>query len=70
MKKKKSVKRWKNRFQKFYHLHRDEINRKRRRLYQGKEKKGVCVRCKKRALKGITFCMFHRKRQKYYNARR
>jgi hypothetical protein len=67
---KKRVTKWKNRFQKFYHLHRDDINRKRRKLYALKEKKGLCVRCSKKALSGITFCAFHRKKQAHYNSRR
>lgn len=68
--KKKPAKKWKNRFQKFYHLNRDRINKKRRLVYKSKEKKGTCVRCKRRSLKGITFCAFHRKKQHQYNMNR
>ncbi|MFH1916101.1 MAG: hypothetical protein ABIJ21_02450 [Nanoarchaeota archaeon] len=69
MKKKKRVK-FKNRFQKFYHLNKDRINKKRRKAYKLKDKKGTCVRCKKKSLKGITFCTYHRKKQQEYNRNR
>jgi hypothetical protein len=70
LKKKKTVKKFKNRFQKFYHLNKTRINKKRRLVYGQKERKGLCVRCKRRALKGITFCAFHRKKQHEYNMNR
>ncbi|MFH1071808.1 MAG: hypothetical protein V1743_00065 [Nanoarchaeota archaeon] len=64
------AKKFKNRFQKFYYLNKDRINRQRRAKYKLHKKKGTCVRCKRKTLKGISFCAFHRKKQKEYNSNR
>ena len=70
--KKKSSKKGKdeyeNRFQKFYHLNKKRLNKERRGFYKTKSDKGVCVRCKKKSLKNIVFCSYHKARQKEYNA--
>ncbi len=64
---KKNKDRYKNRFQKFYHLNKKRLNKERRGSYKIKSDKGVCVRCKKKSLKNIVFCSYHKARQKEYN---
>lgn len=56
-----------NRFVKFYQLNKKRINKDRRSLYDKKQDKGTCVRCKKKALKNIVFCRYHQQKQKEYN---
>ena len=56
-----------NRFQKFYHLNKKRLNKERRGNYKNKSNSGICVRCKKRVVKGIVFCKFHQSKQKEYN---
>ena len=58
-----------NRFQKFYHLNKKRLNKERRGLYTKRSKKGICVRCKKKVVKGIVFCTYHKAKQKEYNAK-
>ncbi|MAG73829.1 hypothetical protein CL620_05915 [archaeon] len=60
-------KEYKNRFLKFYHLNKKRLNKERRSTYTAKMKLGVCVRCKRKALKNIVFCSYHRAKQKEYN---
>lgn len=55
----KAPKEYKDRFQKHYYAHREELNEKRRLLYFGKKASGLCVRCRKKALKGKLFCSEH-----------
>lgn len=58
-----------NRFVKFYHLNKKRLNKERRGSYKSKSKKGLCVRCSRKAVEGIVFCKYHRARQKEYNAK-
>jgi hypothetical protein len=60
----------KNRFQKFYYLHRPELNKFRRSSYTDKKKKGICVKCKKKALATSIFCSYHLRKSRVYNSRR
>lgn len=59
----------KNRFQKFYVLHRPAINNWRRSSYKTKKKQGICVKCKKKALKTSIFCAYHLAKSRVYNRR-
>lgn len=61
---------FKNRFQKFYQLNKERLNEERRNKYQEKKDTGVCTRCKRKALKGINFCRYHKDKQKEYNMKR
>ena len=64
----KSVKsKYPNRFVKFYHLNKNRLNKERRSTYSTKKKKGLCVRCNSKAVKGVVFCKYHRQKQKRYN---
>ena len=65
----KLVKRVKNRFQKFYYLHRPAINTFRRSLYKDRKKKGICVKCTKKSLKTSIFCALHLRKSRVYNKR-
>ncbi len=56
-----------NRFVKFYHLNKKRLNNERRSSYITKKKKGICVRCNDKSVKGIVFCKYHRQKQKGYN---
>ena len=56
-----------NRFLKFYHENKTRLNKERRGSYTKKQKNGICVRCKRKALKNIVFCSYHRKKQQEYN---
>tara|TARA_Y100000310_G_scaffold340641_1_gene437157 strand:- start:69 stop:383 length:315 start_codon:yes stop_codon:yes gene_type:complete len=60
---------YKNRFHKFYHLHKKRLNKERRGLYKNRSKKGICVRCKKKVVRDIVFCKYHKAKQKEYNAK-
>ncbi len=51
---------FKDRFQKFYYEHRARLNEERRRRYQERKAKGLCVRCGKKAVSGSVFCREHR----------
>jgi hypothetical protein len=62
-------KRVKNRFQKFYYLHRPGINRFRRGTYEQKKRKGICVKCKKKSLSSSIFCSYHLRKSRIYNRR-
>ncbi len=55
-----------NRFLKFYHQNKDRLNNERRSDYWKKKKAGICVRCSRKASKGIVFCSYHKKMQKKY----
>jgi hypothetical protein len=68
-KKVKKKNEYENRFQKFYHLNKKRLNKERRGLYTKRSKKGICVRCKKKVVKGIVFCTYHKSKQKEYNAK-
>jgi len=63
-------KRVKDRFAKFYWLHRPALNTFRRSSYQQKKRKGICVKCKKAALKTSIFCSKHLAKSRVYNRRR
>jgi len=63
----KKSKDYPNRFLKFYHLNRKRLIKERRSAYAAKRKRGVCVRCSKKALKNLVFCSYHRDKQKEYN---
>jgi len=65
----KITKKVKNRFQKFYYLHRPALNTWRRGSYKDKKKKGICVKCKKKALKTSIFCQKHLLKSRIYNRR-
>lgn len=65
----KLPKKVKNRFQKFYYLHRPHLNTWRRSSYSDKKKKGICVKCKKKSLKTSIFCAYHLKMSRIYNRR-
>ena len=56
-----------NRFLRFYYTHRNDLLKERRDTYYEKVKAGECVRCTRRAVKGIRFCRYHRKMQEKYN---
>ncbi len=60
---------YRDRFHKHYELHKEEINKKRKELYNARSLTGICVRCKKKSVKGIKLCKFHRIKQKEYNER-
>ena len=60
-------KKYPNRFLKFYHQNKKRLNENRRLSYSEKKKLGICVRCKKKARKGIVFCKDHQSKQKGYN---
>lgn len=66
-KSKKSYKDYPNRFLRFYHLNKERLNKQRRSSYKKRKKSGQCVRCKRKAVKGIVFCKYHRNKQKEYN---
>jgi hypothetical protein len=63
-------KRFDNRFQKFYYTHRPDLNKSRRMSYSEKKKNGICVKCKRKALKTSIFCAHHRAMSRVYNRRR
>ena len=63
-------KKFKDRFQKFYYLHRPDLNKSRRSTYTEKKKKGICVKCKKKALASSIFCAPHLRKSRIYNNRR
>jgi hypothetical protein len=63
-------KKFKDRFQKFYYLHRPDLNKFRRSTYTTKKKKGICVKCKKKALSSSIFCAYHLRKSRVYNSRR
>jgi len=56
-----------NRFVKFYHLHQARLKKERRGFYAERKEKGVCVRCRQKAVKGIVFCAYHQQKQVEYN---
>lgn len=56
-----------NRFLKFYHENRNRLMKERRLTYHQKRKKGICVRCNRKALSKIVFCSYHQECQKGYN---
>lgn len=58
---------FKDRFQKFYYVHRDDLNDERRSTYKRKKIRRICVRCKRMAVKGSVFCAQHRKMSRKYN---
>lgn len=66
---KKQIK-YKDRFQKFYHLNKKRLNKERKLIYQEKKAKGICTRCKKKAIKGIQMCKYHQIKQMQYNRNR
>ena len=63
----KEDKKYPNRFLKFYYENQNRLNKERRSTYSEKKDAGICVRCNKKALAGIVFCQYHKKRQKDYN---
>ena len=63
-------KRFKDRFQKFYYTHRPDLNKFRRSTYSTKKKKGICVKCQKKALSSSIFCAYHLRKSRIYNNRR
>jgi hypothetical protein len=63
-------KKFKDRFQKFYYEHRPDLNKSRRSTYSEKKKKGICVKCKKKALSSSIFCAAHLRKSRIYNGRR
>lgn len=64
---KKGDKKYSNRFLKHYYLNQDRLNKERRSSYSERKAKGICVRCKRKAVSGIVFCKYHQKMQKGYN---
>lgn len=64
------AKKFKDRFQKFYYVHRGDLNKFRRGSYASKKKKGICVKCKKKALSTSIFCAYHLRKSRVYNSRR
>lgn len=62
-------KKFKDRFQKFYYLHRPDLNKFRRSTYSDKKRKGICVKCKKKALSSSIFCAYHLNKSRVYNRR-
>jgi len=60
-------KKFKDRFQKFYYEHRSRLNEERRKAYEEKKAKGICVRCSRKAVKGSVFCKKHRDKSREYN---
>jgi hypothetical protein len=63
-------KKFKDRFEKFYYLHRGAINKGRRNLYEEKKRKGICVKCAKKALATSIFCAVHLRKSRIANSRR
>lgn len=66
---KSADKNYANRFVKFYHLNKERLNKERRSGYDGRREKGICVRCRQKAMPGIVFCEYHQSKQKEYNAK-
>jgi hypothetical protein len=64
---KKDKKKYPNRFLKFYYENQNRLNKERRSSYSERKKKGICVRCSHKAVRGIVFCKIHQKMQKNYN---
>ena len=60
---------FKNRFEKFYYLNKAHVSRYRKKRYYEKIQKGIGIKCKKKAIKGINFCAYHRAQTKKYNNR-
>lgn len=60
-------KKYPNRFLKFYHENRKRLLKERKSLYRQKRDQGICVRCSRKAVKGIIFCTYHRNKHKVYN---
>jgi len=58
---------YENRFMKFYYLNQNRLNKERRGSYGSRRKSGICVRCKRPAVKGIVFCEYHQEKQREYN---
>lgn len=58
---------FRDRFHKFYELNKERINEERRTKYKDHVRKGLCVRCSKKSVKGIKLCKFHQEKQKQYN---
>lgn len=58
-----------NRFLRFYYANRKELLAERKETYNEKAKKGICVRCKTKAVEGIKYCPVHQEKQKNYNRR-
>jgi len=56
-----------SRFAKFYELNKEYVSKYRKKRYEEKKKKGICIKCKKKAIKGINFCAYHRAQTKRYN---
>lgn len=66
----KTIRKFKDRFQKFYHLNKERLIKERKAKYIKKKKLGLCVRCKKKAVGGTNFCQYHRDKQREYNQNR
>ena len=64
---KKKTSDYDNRFVKFYHLNKKRLCKERKSTYHEKKKKGICVRCNKKAVPGIVFCKYHQGMQVGYN---
>jgi len=60
-------KKYPNRFLKFYHQNKKQLNQERRSSYLEKKKEGLCTRCKRKAVSGIVFCEYHQQKQQQYN---
>ena len=58
-----------NRFLRFYYANRRELLAERKEAYYKKAKKGICVRCNKKAVSGIKYCKMHQEKQREYNRR-
>lgn len=58
----KTVTNFKDRFQKHYYKHREEIGKRRAQVYAARKAAGLCVTCgAARAKKDKLFCKAHRK---------
>jgi hypothetical protein len=60
-------KKYKNRFLKHYHLHKEEMLKKRKLTYHQRKAAGRCIRCQQPAVKDIVYCVYHREKQREYN---
>ena len=60
---------FKNRFAKFYWLHRDAFNSRRKRLYVERKHDRACVKCGNKRVGKSIFCPTHLRLSRVYNRR-
>ncbi len=60
---------FRNRFAKFYWLHRDDFNARRKRMYDARKRSKTCVKCGERRVGKSIFCPTHLRTSRIYNRR-